>query len=181
MKQETQVAITRVPILLKLKKYADNRGFFVETFSKELQKQLDLSSSHFVQDNHSYSKKGVLRGMHYQTSPGQDKLVYTLEGEIYDVVVDIRADSPNFGKWQGFHLDSKRGDILFVPHGFAHGFLVLSGHAHVTYKVSSFYSASGEKSFDPLDKTVNIDWPLKEVLLSERDQQAPSWHQAEKL
>lgn len=172
---------TKEPTLVELKAYPDERGFFLESFSKQVQEALGLERGHFVQDNHSYSTNSVLRGMHYQTEPGQDKLIYVLLGDVYDVVVDIRKDSPTFGQWQSFHLSSKIPSVLFVPHGFAHGFLVLSEEAHVVYKVSSFYNEQTERSFHPLDKQVGIKWPLESPLLSRRDQEAEPFSQVKGL
>lgn len=169
------------PEFFQLKRHGDSRGFFLETFSPQLSKKLGLRPGHFLQDNHSYSKKGVLRGMHYQTEPGQDKLVYVASGTIYDVFVDIREQSPSFGQWQGFTLSAENGDMLFIPHGFAHGFVVTSEDAHVLYKVSNPYCPATEKGFDPLDSSIGIKWPSLEYTLSDRDKQAPSFALAPKL
>jgi len=153
---------------ITLKTFSDERGFFRETF-----RDSRLFST-FVQDNHSFSKKNVIRGMHFQCSPGQAKLVTPVQGVIFDVVVDIRKNSLTFGKWEGVYLDAALGDQLFIPVGFAHGFCVLSEEgAHVCYKVSSFYDSHEEKTFRYDDPRVGIKWPCSTPLLSERDRLAP--------
>lgn len=171
--------LTKEPKHIPLTVYPDERGFFLESFSKTVQEALELPPGHFVQDNHSYSKQGVIRGMHYQSQPGQDKLIYALVGDIYDVVVDIRKGSPTFGQWQAFYLSSKQPSLLFVPHGFAHGFTVTSHEAHVVYKVSSLYNGATEKSLDPLDAELGITWPVAKPILSVRDQEAPAFNTVE--
>jgi len=159
------------PKLLKPKVFADERGFFCECYKESLYKDLGIEVS-FVQDNHSFSKKGVIRGMHFQTTPGQAKLVTVLEGAIFDVVVDVRKDSKTFGKWEGVILDSLKHEQLYVPVGFAHGFCVISEGAHVMYKVSCVYSPAAEKSFLYNDPEVDIKWPIQNPLLSSKDRQA---------
>jgi dTDP-4-dehydrorhamnose 3,5-epimerase len=160
------------PKLIKAKAFLDERGFFWECYRKPLYQNAGIECE-FVQDNHSYSKKDVLRGMHFQRSPGQVKLITVMIGTIFDVVVDIRMGSPTFGKWEGVILDAEKREQLLVPIGFAHGFLVLSEHAHVLYKVSSPYDPQEEKTFRYDDPTIGIEWPLKNPLISERDLQAP--------
>jgi dTDP-4-dehydrorhamnose 3,5-epimerase len=127
----------------------------------------------FVQDNHSFSTQGTVRGMHFQRSPGQAKLITVIEGEIFDVVVDIRPSSPAFGQWEGIFLSALQGDQLFVPVGFAHGFCVVSESAHVCYKVSSIYNPLEECGFRYDDPFVGIAWPVQEPLLSDRDLSSP--------
>ena len=124
----------------------------------------------FVQDNHSYSKKGVLRGMHFQGSQG--KLVNVISGVIFDVFVDVRNDSPTFGRWQGVVLDSANRELLYIPGGFAHGFYVMSDEAHVVYKVTEAYNPVAEKSFRFDDVDVGIMWPEGNKTLSPKDQSA---------
>lgn len=158
--------------LLKPKIFFDDRGFFRETFRKPLYQQAGIDCD-FLQDNHSFSKKATLRGMHFQRSPGQAKLVTVMEGEIYDVVVDIRPDSQTFGKWEGVYLDAAQGEQLFIPTGYAHGFCVLSDTAHLCYKVSALYNAAEERGFRFDDPFVGIHWPLEMPILSERDQNSP--------
>ncbi len=163
------------PILIKPKLFHDERGSFFESwnlksFNKVISDQVD-----FVQDNISISKKGVLRGLHYQGMPEpQGKLVRCSLGEIFDVVVDIRTDSITFGQWAGAKLSSKNKNQLWVPIGFAHGFLVLSNLAEVNYKVSGFWNKSCERSLLWNDKEIDIKWPLDQYniskpLLSEKD------------
>jgi len=154
--------------LLTPRLYQDNRGFFFESYKRTL----NLPS--FVQDNHSYSRKGVIRGMHFQVHPSnQAKLVRVAVGKIYDVIVDIRADSPTYGKWEGVYLDDAAHQQLFVPAGFAHGFQVVSDEAHVLYKVSSLFDPKAERNFRFDDPDVGIKWPVADPILSERDSTAP--------
>ncbi len=154
--------------LFQLKSFSDERGFFAEVFRKE--------GMEFVQDNLSFSKKGVIRGMHFQSTPGQAKLVTVITGKIYDVFVDIRPESENFGKWGAVELD--QSNQLLVPVGFAHGFAVLSESAHVLYKVSNFYNPETEKSFRYDDPRIGIKWPIEKPILSERDRNAPGFKEA---
>lgn len=147
--------------------FADDRGFFSETFRQS------WSEYQFVQDNHSFSKQGVVRGMHFQRSPGQVKWVTVLTGVIFDVVVDIRKESSTFGQWAGVYLDADKGDQLLIPVGFAHGFCVTSQEAHVLYKVSAYYDPQEEKTFRYDDPDINILWPIENPILSERDESAP--------
>lgn len=157
---------------IRLKVFFDGRGFFRETFRNSLYREIGIVEE-FAQDNHSFSKKGTIRGMHFQRSPGQAKLVTVMAGEIFDVVVDIRRGSPTFGKWEGVHLDAAKGDQIYVPAGFAHGFCVLSEEAHVCYKVSTLYDPAEEFGFRYDDSEVGIVWPVDEPLLSERDLKSP--------
>lgn len=156
--------------------FKDDRGFFKETYQQDRYHQMGIGTC-FVQDNHSFSAKNVIRGMHFQLSPAQDKLVWVTEGKIFDVVVDLRKDSPTFGEWEGVYLDGESHAELFVPSGFAHGFCVVSEGAHVHYKVSSPYNATAEKSFRFDDPTVQIQWPSKAPILSERDRLAPTFRE----
>jgi len=167
--QTTQNALTLFPEvrLTTSRIFTDERGFFRETFRE------NWSDLQFVQDNHSFSKKGVIRGMHFQRSPGQVKWVTVLTGVIFDVLVDVRKGSPTFGKWAGIYLDADKGDQLLIPVGFAHGFCVTSQEAHVLYKVSSYYNPQEERTFRYDDPQVGIAWPVEIPILSERDLQAP--------
>jgi dTDP-4-dehydrorhamnose 3,5-epimerase len=158
--------------LVKPKVLRDHRGFFLETFQDALYQQLGLTGP-FLQDNHSYSQKGCIRGMHYQSFPGQAKLVRAAVGKIYDVAVDIRPNSATHGQWEAVVLDDQSHHQLFIPNGFAHGFCVLSEGAHVLYKVSSLFDPKYEKGFRWDDPTVKIEWPLEHPIVSERDRQAP--------
>lgn len=160
--------------LVKPKVFRDQRGFFLETFQHTLYQKLGLAGA-FLQDNHSYSQKGCIRGMHYQSVPGQAKLVRAAVGKIYDVAVDIRPGSATYGQWEAVILDDQSHHQLFIPVGFAHGFGVLSEEAHVCYKVSSLYDPKYEKGFRWDDPTIRIEWPIEHPIVSERDQQAPSF------
>lgn len=158
--------------LIKPKVFRDNRGFFLETFQQSVYEKYGMPGN-FPQDNHSYSQKDCIRGMHFQTFPGQAKLIRAAMGKIYDVAVDIRINSPTYGQWEGIVLDDREHHQLFIPAGFAHGFCVLSREAHVIYKVSAPYDIKYEKGFRYDDPDVNIQWPISSPILSERDQKAP--------
>jgi dTDP-4-dehydrorhamnose 3,5-epimerase len=149
----------------------DPRGFFVETYRKNQYLELGIADE-FVQDNHSRSVQGVVRGMHFQ--PGQAKLVRCARGAILDVLVDIRPGSPTFGEWEGFELSDTNGHQLYCPDGFAHGFCVLSEVADVAYKVSTYYDPKAESGFRYNDPAVGIQWPDLDLMPSERDQGAPT-------
>jgi len=153
--------------------HGDHRGFFAETFRDDAWTQAGIDMA-FVQDNHSRSRRGTLRGMHFQTAPGQAKLVRCARGAIFDVVVDLRRASPTFGRWEGFVLDDESMRQLFVPIGFAHGFCVTSEVADVVYKCSSYYDAATESGIAYDDPAIGIEWPLGvEPIVSERDATAP--------
>jgi dTDP-4-dehydrorhamnose 3,5-epimerase len=152
--------------------HGDERGFFVETFRADVLARAGIDVE-FVQDNHSRSRRGTLRGMHFQTEPGQAKLVRCARGEILDVVVDLRRGSDTFGRWQGHRLDDLDGRQLWVPVGFGHGFCVLSEEADVVYKCSSYYDPATESGFAYDDPEVGIEWPELELVVSERDRSAP--------
>jgi dTDP-4-dehydrorhamnose 3,5-epimerase len=160
-------------ILLEPKVHGDARGFFVETF------RADSAAAHgipaaFVQDNHSRSRRGTLRGIHFQTRPGQGKLVRAARGVVWDVVVDLRRESPTFGQWEGFELDDVSGRTLWIPVGFGHGFLVLSDVADFVYKCTNYYDPATEAGIRFDDPDVGIEWPAGvELLYSERDRVAP--------
>ena len=165
------------PVYLAPTVHGDARGFFVETFRAQALTELGVAES-FVQDNHSRSRQGVVRGMHFQ--PGQAKLVRCARGSILDVLVDIRRGSPQFGEWEAYRLDDSEHHQLYVPDGFAHGFCVLSELADVTYKVSTYYDPALESGFSYADPAVAIDWPDLEGLIgSERDRTAPTLAQRE--
>jgi dTDP-4-dehydrorhamnose 3,5-epimerase len=152
--------------------HGDDRGFLVETFRNDewAKAGVDLD---FVQENHSRSVKNTLRGIHFQTSPGQAKLVSCTRGRIWDVAVDLRRGSPTYRQWEGFELDDESHRQLLVPVGFGHGFCVLSDDADVVYKLSSYYDPEAEAGIAWDDPEVNIEWPLADPLLSERDKAAP--------
>lgn len=153
--------------------FGDERGFFLETFSQEAWHELGVDAT-FVQHNHSRSVAGTLRGLHFQTVPGQAKLLRCPRGRIFDVAVDLRRDSPTFGQWEGYVLDDESHHQLFVPVGFAHGFCVLSEVADVTYLVSSLYDPETEAGIRWDDPDVGVEWPVSEPLLSRRDIEAPT-------
>jgi dTDP-4-dehydrorhamnose 3,5-epimerase len=158
--------------LIEPEVHGDERGFLVETYSAERWRELGVDVE-FVQDNHSRSRGGILRGLHFQTSPGQAKLVRCSRGRIWDVAVDLRRDSPTYGRWDGYELDDSAHRQLFVPIGFAHGFCVLSDGADVAYRLSSVYDPSTEAGFAWNDPDVGVEWPITEPQLSERDRSAP--------
>ena len=157
--------------IFKPRIFVDERGYFYESYSKSLYDPEGLPS--FVQDNVSFSCQHTIRALHYQKTPGQAKLVSCLKGKIFDVAVDIRPDSPTFGRWEAFELDDQSHEQLFIPVGFAHGFCVLSETALVHYKVSAVYDPATECSIRWNDPTIRIAWPTASPLLSLRDQKSP--------
>lgn len=165
--------------LIKPTVFKDKRGFFVETYNQDRYKEHGISEK-FVQDNHSFSTKNILRGLHFQKAPkAQVKLVQVIEGEIFDVAVDIRPESPTRGKWVSAILSGENKHQLLIPQGFAHGLLILSETAHVSYKCSDTYSKDHEAALLWNDPDLNIDWPLaqnKLPILSEKDKQAMTFH-----
>lgn len=152
--------------------HEDARGFFVETFRADAYRSLGIGVS-FIQDNHSRSLGGTLRGLHFQTHPGQAKLVRCVRGAIRDVIVDLRLSSPTFGEHEAFSLDDALHHQLFVPVGFAHGFCVVSKVADVVYKVGSYYDAETERGIAWDDPELAIRWPTPSPVISERDQRHP--------
>lgn len=151
--------------------YGDSRGHFFESYNYEEFKENGLDMV-FVQDNQSKSTKGVLRGLHYQTKKPQGKLVRVIKGEVFDVAVDIRENSPTYGKWEGVVLSDENKKMFYVPEGFAHGFLVLSDEAEFVYKCTNFYDPTGEAGIIWNDTMIGIEWPLREdmeIKLSEKD------------
>jgi len=160
-------------VLLEPVAHGDERGFLVETYRRDLWAEHGVEAE-FVQHNHSRSAKGTLRGLHFQTEPGQAKLVRCARGEIFDVAVDLRRDSPTYGRWEGHLLDDETHHQLFVPVGFAHGFAVLSDVADVTYLCSSTYDPATESGIAWDDPEVGVEWPVSDPLVSERDRGAPT-------
>ena len=151
--------------------FGDERGFFMETYNAKEFKKAGINVT-FVQDNHSKSKKGVLRGLHFQYNNPQGKLVRVIKGEVYDVAVDLRKDSSTYGKWEGVKLSEENKKQFYVPEGFAHGFLVLSDDAEFTYKCTNFYDAEDEGGILWNDPNVGINWPINninEIIMSEKD------------
>lgn len=168
-----RVESTALPgvLVLEPKVFGDERGFFMESFNARAFAQLTGCDRPFVQDNHSRSACNVLRGLHYQAPPmAQDKLVRVVAGEVLDVAVDVRRSSPTFGKWIGVRLSAENKRLLWVPAGFAHGFLVLSTSADVQYKVTEYYSPQHERSIRWNDPAIGIDWgPTGAPVLSAKD------------
>ncbi len=166
-------------LLIEPQVFDDDRGFFYESFN---QNKFEVALGHkinFVQDNHSKSVKGVLRGLHYQLRPmAQGKLVRVIQGEVFDVAVDLRQFSPTFGKWVGEILSSDNKKQLWIPEGFAHGFLTLSDTAEFLYKTTDFYSKDHEEAIQWNDKTIRIDWPIDKPSLSPKDEMAKQWKDA---
>lgn len=164
---------TTIPdvILIEPKIFVDDRGFFLEGYQKKSFSEAGIPFD-FVQDNHSKSQQGVLRGLHYQIQQPQGKLVRVIFGEIFDVAVDIRKSSPTFGRWIGDYLSADNKRMLWVPAGFAHGFYVTSPTAEVLYKATDYYAPQWERSLAWNDPTINIDWPLngKIPILSLKDE-----------
>ena len=148
--------------------FEDSRGFFLECFNKKKYSDIGITCD-FVQDNHSFSKNNVLRGLHYQHNIPQGKLVWVSSGEVYDVAVDVRKGSSTFGQYVSVILSSKNKKQFWIPPGFAHGFLVLSEYADFKYKCSEFYSPENEVTIRWDDPTININWPCKNPILSEKD------------
>ena len=157
--------------------YQDKRGYFLESFNQQATKK-HIKNNHFVQDNESRSNRGTLRGLHFQEPPyAQGKLVRVIIGEVFDVVVDLRSDSSTYGEHVALKLNGKQKQMLYVPRGFAHGFLVLSEQAVFSYKVDAYYNPRSEQTLNWNDKGLNIKWPLavSDILLSEKDQNGISW------
>lgn len=155
-------------IVLEPDRFEDARGFFLESFEQERYRELGIAEN-FVQDNHSRSKKDVLRGLHFTRNKPQAQIVTVMRGRIFDVVVDIRKDSPTFGEWFGAELSDEGPRQVYMAHGFAHGFCVLSDWADLHYKVSERYDPSDEGGLIWNDSDVKIDWPIKGPVISERD------------
>jgi dTDP-4-dehydrorhamnose 3,5-epimerase len=158
-------------VLVEPEVHGDARGFLLESFSAAEWAKLGVREE-FVQDNHSRSGRGILRGLHFQTEPGQAKLVRCGRGRIFDVAVDLRRDSPTYGQWEGHELDDASHRQLFVPVGFAHGFCVLSDEADVLYKVSTYYDPATEAGIAWNDPDVGVEWPVDDPRVSDRDRSA---------
>jgi len=170
-----RVTPTAIPEVLIIEPdvFTDKRGFFMETYHEKRYRELGIDVT-FVQDNLAYSIKGTLRGLHYQHPNGQAKLIQTIQGEIFDVAVDIRSGSATYGKWVGEILSYTNKKQLFIPAGFAHGYCVLSNTALVAYRCSTFYSPEDEKGILWSDPVLNIEWPFQNPLVSEKDQFLPT-------
>jgi dTDP-4-dehydrorhamnose 3,5-epimerase len=165
---------TQIPgvILIEPQVHGDERGFFLETWHAARYREAGIAES-FVQDNHSYSRRGILRGLHAQSPFPQGKLVRVIEGEIFDVAADVRVGSPSYGRWVGFALSAKNFRQLYVPPGLVHGFCVTSEVAQVEYKCTEFYHPEAEFSVAWDDPELGIDWPIRDPILSEKDRSAP--------
>jgi len=179
-----KITETRIPDvkLIEPKVLGDERGFFMETWNERAFREAGIAAT-FVQDNHSRSTKNTLRGLHYQIKQPQGKLVRVTRGEVFDVAVDLRTTSPTFGQWVGEYLSEDNNRMLWVPPGFAHGFLVTSESADFQYKCTDFYAPEYERSIHWADEALAIDWPLEDsvkTLVSQKDNQAISFSQAEK-
>ena len=176
---------TAIPdvLIFEPKVFGDERGFFFESFNHKLFEEAVGYPVTFVQDNHSKSSKGVLRGLHYQLPPhAQGKLVRCVVGEVFDVAVDIRKSSPTFGKWVGVHLSGENKRQLWIPEGFAHGFFTLSDIAEFLYKTTSYYSPTHDRGIRWNDDSIMIDWPIKDkskIFLSKKDDNQPDFGDAE--
>ncbi len=170
-------------LIIRAKVFGDSRGFFLESFNAKTFQEATGLAPHFVQDNHSRSARGVLRGIHYQLPPhAQGKLVRVVTGSVFDVAVDLRRSSPTFGKWTGHTLKPDSGEMLWIPPGFGHGFLVLEDNTDFLYKTTDFYAPTAEASVVWNDPKIGIQWPEgfteDSLKLSEKDRQAPQLQRA---
>jgi dTDP-4-dehydrorhamnose 3,5-epimerase len=168
------VTQTKLPgvLIIEPKVFGDARGYFLETYHARRYAEMGLSAP-FVQDNLSYSRRGTLRGLHYQNPQPQGKLVYVLQGEVFDVAVDIRLGSPTFGQWVSARLSADNKRQFYVPPGFAHGFCVTSDEALFAYKCTQLYNPQADGSILWNDEEIGIEWPVSEPLLSDKDRSAP--------
>lgn len=175
---DTKIADVKI---IEPKVFGDERGFFLESFNQSIFDKAVGRHVEFVQDNHSMSKKGVLRGLHYQLDPhAQGKLVRCVEGEVFDVAVDIRRSSPTFGNWVGVHLSAENHRQLWIPEGFAHGFITLSERVQFIYKTTNYYAPQSERSILWNDPQINIEWPeVEEMTLSGKDKDGVLLNNAE--
>lgn len=177
-----KITPTNLPevLIIEPQVFGDSRGFFFESFnSRKFLEQTGINPT-FVQDNHSNSSKNILRGLHYQIQQSQGKLVRVVSGEVFDVAVDLRKSSPNFGKWEGIILSAENKRQLWIPPGFAHGFVVLSEQAEFLYKTTDYWAPEYERCLAWNDPEIGIDWPISETpLLSAKDQLGKSLSEAE--
>jgi dTDP-4-dehydrorhamnose 3,5-epimerase len=169
-----------VALVLEPRVFEDERGFFLESYSERTFAEIGIRDK-FVQDNHSCSKQGVLRGLHYQVEKPQGKLVRVVSGEVLDVFVDLRRSSPTFGRWHGVKLSGENRLVAWIPVGCAHGFYVLSDNAHVLYKSTEFYYPELERTILWNDPELAVDWGTTNPLLSEKDQRGTLFRDAEKF
>jgi len=188
LKQRSEIAVTPTSIsdvlVIEPKVFGDERGWFTESFNaQDFLDAIDLNVN-FVQDNHSFSRQSILRGMHYQLEKTQGKLVRVISGSVYDVAVDLRKSSPTYGKWVGIELSAENHKQLWIPPGFAHGFLVLSPTAEFLYKTTDYYHPQSEACLAWNDPSVDIQWPLPAGVapnLNAKDEAGLSWDQAPKF
>jgi len=177
-----QIQKTSIPdvLIIEPKIFADDRGFFFESFNEKRFEDLTGVKKRFVQDNHSKSQKNVLRGLHYQIQQPQGKLVRVISGEVFDVAVDLRRSSSTFGQWVGVVLSEKNQRQLYIPEGFAHGFMVTSESAQFLYKTTDYWAPEFERTILWNDPTIAITWPLSgEPLLSNKDRAGTAFNEAE--
>jgi dTDP-4-dehydrorhamnose 3,5-epimerase len=166
-------------LLLEPEVFGDDRGFFFESFNQNKFEEAIGKKVNFVQDNHSKSSKNILRGLHYQLPPkAQGKLIRVTQGKVFDVVVDLRKSSPTFGKWISEILSADNKNQIWIPEGFAHGFVALSDTAEFLYKTTNFYSKEHERAIRWNDETIGIQWPIKNISLSPKDETAQSFKEA---
>ena len=178
--RKTETSLSGV-LLLEPRVFGDDRGFFLESYHERVFAELGIREK-FVQDNHSYSGRNVLRGLHYQIQQPQGKLVRVIMGEIVDVAVDLRQSSATFGKWESFRLSGDNKRMLWLPVGFAHGFLVASESAHVMYKTTDFYAPKQERTLAWNDPVLHIDWEIdEEPIVSAKDQRGQKFSECEKF
>ena len=186
LNSKLKITPTAIPdvLIIDPKVFGDNRGWFTESFNAQDFAKATGLDVEFVQDNHSFSRQWTLRGMHYQIKHTQGKLVRVTAGSVFDVVVDLRKDSSTFGQWVGEILSAENHKQLWVPPGFAHGFLVLSETAEFLYKTTDYYDPQSEACLSWCDPTVNIDWPIplgKQALLNAKDAASLAWDRAPKF
>ena len=177
-----KVIPTAIPdvLVLEPKMFGDARGFFLESYNRRAFAEATGLDPDFVQDNHSRSARGVLRGLHYQIRQPQGQLVRVVVGEVFDIAVDLRKDSPTFGRWVGEHLSAENKRMMWVPEGFAHGFVVISDHAEFLYKATDYYAPEHERCVRWDDPTIGIEWPLSgQPQLSAKDMQGVALGDAE--
>jgi dTDP-4-dehydrorhamnose 3,5-epimerase len=160
-------------LIIELKVFGDARGFFLESYNERRYREAGINAG-FVQDNVSFSRRGILRGVHFQNPNPQGKLLQVLQGEVFDVAVDVRRSSPTFGKWHGLVLSSENKRQFYIPPGFAHGFCVVSAVAQVEYKCTDLYDPASEVGIAWNDPAIGIRWPVREPLLSDRDRGHPT-------
>jgi dTDP-4-dehydrorhamnose 3,5-epimerase len=171
-------------LIIEPKVFGDARGWFYESFNQQEFSDKTVINKTFVQDNHSFSKQYILRGLHYQMEKTQGKLVRVTHGKVFDVAVDLRQSSPTFGKWTGIELSSENHLQLWIPEGFAHGFIVLSEEAHFLYKTTDYWHPASEQCLIWNDETINIQWPIGQGIvpsLNPKDAQGKTWDEAIKF